>query len=83
MKIEFYHTILCPRCLLAKRALGRLLPYFPGITVETIEITASPERAWSAGIRMVPALKLNNATLTGFTLNETRIRNFIEAAIAP
>ena len=83
MRIEFYHTLLCPRCLLAKRALDRLLPRFPGLTLEAIEVAAHPAVAWQAGIRMVPALKINGAILSGLTLSEERMEKFIGSALNP
>jgi len=83
MHIEFYRSAFCPRCLMAARALRRLMLLFPDLTVETIEISIHPKRAWQAGIRMIPALKINAAILSGITLSERRIRAFIEDNVPP
>ncbi|EKD38654.1 MAG: hypothetical protein ACD_75C00655G0002, partial [uncultured bacterium] len=38
MKVEFYRTFLCPRCLLVARELKRLRREFPHLEIETIEV---------------------------------------------
>ncbi|MDH5297392.1 MAG: hypothetical protein OEV91_00040 [Desulfobulbaceae bacterium] len=78
MKIQFYRSIICPRCLLVSRTLGRLQTLFPDLEVETIEITTTPLRAWQDNIRMVPALKSGDAILSGIILTQERVREFIE-----
>ncbi len=78
--VEFYRSALCPRCLLAGRALERLASSDPRLKVKTIEVTLHPRRAWQAGIRMVPALKIGGHLLAGVLLTERRIAAFLATA---
>lgn len=83
MKIEFYKTILCPRCHLASRHLKRLKASIPDLEIESIEITTDITRAWKNGIRTVPALKVDTDILCGLLLSEKQIRCFIEGHCTP
>jgi len=78
MKIVFYKTFLCPRCLLAGRALARLRREYPNLEIETVEITREPLRARQDGIRMVPAIRRDGELLTGLFLTEKVLRRFLQ-----
>lgn len=79
MKVELYRTILCPRCLHASHALKCVAASFPGLEIETIEVTTNLTRARKAGIWTVPAIRVaNGALLTGLILTPNRIRRFLE-----
>lgn len=77
LKVEFYRTLLCPRCLLVARELKRLRRQFPHLEIETIEVATNLGRVRAAKIRTVPALKVGNATLTGILLTPAKIRRFL------
>jgi hypothetical protein len=49
----------------------------PQLEVEEVEILTSPLRTWLDGIRMVPALKIGEAILSGLFINEKAITNFL------
>lgn len=53
--VTFYHSVICPRCGLAKLWLAALLQDFPAVTVEKVEILTNKKRARDAGVRMTPA----------------------------
>ncbi|MDH3392894.1 MAG: hypothetical protein OEL66_02730, partial [Desulfobulbaceae bacterium] len=61
--------------------LERLQTIFPNLDVETIEVTTNPLVTLRAGIRMFPALKINNAILSGFFLSQIKMQDFIAAQI--
>lgn len=77
MKIEFYRTFLCPRCLLVAKTLKKLQQEFPDIEVESIEIARNLNRFRAAKIRTIPTLKAGDMTLTGILLTPAKIRRFL------
>lgn len=77
MQVTFYKTFLCPRCFLAERALKKLQGEFPELTIETVEVTREPLRAWRDGVRMLPALNCNGKTLSRVFLSTTTLRDFL------
>ena len=79
MKVILYKTFLCPRCFLAGRALRRLRREFPELTVETVEVTRDPLRAWQDGVRMVPAVHYQGKTLAGIILTTATLRDFLRS----
>lgn len=79
MHVILYKTALCPRCFLAGRALRQLRREFPDLTIETVEVTRDPLRAWQAGVRMVPTVTCNGKTLSGVILTTTSLRAFLRS----
>lgn len=77
--VTFYHSTLCPRCRLADRSLKHLLPEFPGVTVEKVELLTNLGRARRAGVIRIPALVAGERRLSSFYLTEKRIRRFLES----
>nr|WP_320050235.1 glutaredoxin family protein [uncultured Desulfuromonas sp.] len=78
MTITFYGTALCPRCYLAKKALEKIAAEDADLQIETIEIATHALDGWRKGIRMIPALKIDDDLLSGILLDEQRIRSFID-----
>lgn len=78
MKIELYRTILCPRCLYVSRILKKIVADAPQIELEIIEVATNLTRTHQAGIKTVPAIRIDNDTLTGLVLTPQKIRRFIE-----
>ena len=78
MKIEFYRTVLCPRCLYVSRILKKIVAGSPQIELETIEVATNLTRARQAGITTVPTIRIGSQTLTGLILTPQKIRSFIE-----
>ena len=77
MKLEFYRTVLCPRCLYTGLELKKISTEFPEIKIESIEVTLNLRRTIAAAIHTVPAIKIGNEVMTGFILTPTKIRQFI------
>ena len=77
--VTFYHSIVCPRCALAKLWLGQLLPEFPDVTVERVDVLAERRKADEAGVRMIPALVAGDRRASGFILTKGAVRRFLEA----
>jgi len=77
MKVEYYRTILCPRCLYVSQVLKEIKSQHPDLEIEFIEITTNISRTRAAGIHSVPSLKIGNALLTGLFLTQEKIQRFI------
>ncbi|MBU4263157.1 MAG: hypothetical protein KKC76_14980 [Proteobacteria bacterium] len=78
MKITFYHSALCPRCLLVGRTLQKLQQEYPDLVVEKIEVITRPMKSLRNGIRLIPALAAEGRKLAGFILTPAAVREFVE-----
>jgi len=81
MKVQLYRTALCPRCLLAARALKRIAATNPGLEIELIEVTTNLARTRQAGVKALPTIVIGDKTLTGLILSEEKIRRFVETQL--
>lgn len=77
MKIVFYHSVLCPRCLLVGRVLKRLQQEYPDLTVEKVEVTTRPLESLRKGVWIIPTLTAQGRQLAGIILTPTAVREFI------
>jgi glutaredoxin len=80
MVVTLYRSAFCPRCHLARKYLFNIISQKPEIQVEEVDVFASPVRTWREGIRMFPALKIDNHILSGVLLSKENIANFVAAA---
>jgi hypothetical protein len=78
MQITLYRSFLCPRCFLAKKYLQEIAQQKDNLTIIEVDIMDQPIKSWQDGIRLIPALKIDNKILSGIFLNKTQILNFIE-----
>ncbi|MEW6520616.1 MAG: hypothetical protein AB1461_14520 [Thermodesulfobacteriota bacterium] len=78
MKLVFYHSIVCPRCLLVGRMLKRLQQEYPDLLVEKVEVTSRPLESLRQGIRMIPTLAADERRLAGLFLTPAAVRHFVE-----
>ena len=76
--VTFYHSAICPRCALAKLWLASLLPDFPDVAIERVEMLTNRQRAREAGVSMMPALVSGDRRLAGFILTKGAIRRFLQ-----
>jgi len=58
--------------------LKKLKKEHPELEVDAIEVTLNYKRAWKDGIRVFPALNIDEETLSGMILSRDAIRTFIE-----
>jgi len=75
--VTLYKSNLCPRCHLTKRYLHEITKDNPEIHIEEIDILKEPGRTWKEGIRMIPALKINNHIISALFLNKNAISTFL------
>jgi hypothetical protein len=77
MRINLYKSSFCPRCYLTKKYLLEITAQHPEMSVEIIDVAAAPRRSWNDGIRMIPALKIDDHILSALFISRTDITNFI------
>ena len=58
--------------------LKKLKEEFPDLDFDNIEVSRDYKRAWNDGIRMFPALKIDDDVLSGFILTPGKVRVFIK-----
>ena len=56
MKVVYYKSIICPKCIPTNRLIRRLKQTHPEIEVEEIEIITHMSRAKQDGVRHVPTI---------------------------
>ncbi len=56
MKIIYYKSLLCPRCILTNRLLNRVRREHPEIEIEEIEVLTNLARAKHDRVMMLPTL---------------------------
>ncbi len=80
MQITLYRSFLCPRCFLAKKYLLEIAKKKTNLDIKEIDIIRHPLKTWDEGIRLIPALKIDDKIISGFFLNKLQILHFIEEA---
>lgn len=78
MKITLYRSLLCPRCHMAGKYLHEIAGEDPTLSIKEIEVTTHPIKIWQQGIRLIPALQIEQQTLSGLYLTKKQIKNFIQ-----
>ena len=56
MKIIYYKSLVCPRCMPTNRLMARLRREHPEIEIEEIEVLSHLSRALNDGVMMLPTL---------------------------
>ncbi len=77
MHVTLYKSALCPRCHLARKYLREIISENPEIILQEIDVVKAPRRSWNDGIRMIPALKIDNHVLGALYLSKSAIAEFI------
>jgi len=62
---------------MAKKHLLDLQKEYGGFSIEEVDIMTNPIKSWQAGIRMIPALKIDDKSLSGLYLSREAIKKFI------
>lgn len=56
MKIIYYKSLICPRCIVTNRLLARVRREHPEIEIEEIEVLTNVARTLRDGVMMIPTL---------------------------
>lgn len=78
MRIDFYKSSICPRCMVAGFALKKLKRRYPGLELNAVEVTRNFRTAWNEGVPFIPALKIDGELLWGVFLTPKMVRRFVE-----
>jgi len=79
MLIKLYKSSLCPRCYLAKKSLLNLAAKNSEIHIKEIDILKAPKTVWRDGVKMIPAIKINEHILSSIYLSPQTIEDFISS----
>lgn len=77
--VTFYHSVICPRCQMANRSLSELLPEFPHVELEKVELLTNRGSARDAGVRSIPTMVSGEKRIGGFYLTRKKIERFLES----
>ncbi len=56
MKIVYYKSVLCPRCIPTNRLIARVRREHPEVEIEEVEVLTNLSRAIRDGVAMLPTL---------------------------
>lgn len=77
MLITLYKSALCPRCHATRKHILELTAEDPEIQLTEIDILTAPIKSWNDGIRMIPAVKIENNIFSALFLNRNALAEFI------
>ncbi len=64
MKITYYKSVICPRCIPTSRFLKNLKKSYPDVEIEEIEILKNMKIARRAGIHSIPVIEIGERRYT-------------------
>lgn len=62
---------------MAHKILKELTEQHPTVRLEAIDALRHPLQTWSAGVRMIPALKIDDDMLSAVVLQRQQIADFL------
>ncbi len=77
--VDFYHSVICPRCQVSGIALRRVLGRHPHVEVRKVEFLTNLDRARRAGVSSIPTLVCGDRSLTGVVLTPGKIDRFLRS----
>ena len=82
MKLLFYYSPLCPRCLMARKCLKSLLVNYPDIILDERDVLKDRDSFRQSGMKLIPALHCGDYRLNGVFLTAAKIKNFLNTLMA-
>jgi len=76
MQIEYFKSLICPRCIPVSRELKKLEKEFPELKIRHIEILKNMAYTKENKIQTIPSLKINDAVIGGL-LSGKKVRDFV------
>ena len=65
MKVKYYKSIICPRCISTSRFLNGIKKRYPSIEIEEIEVLKNMRETKKAGIRSIPTIVIGDKRYQG------------------
>ncbi|MFW9905490.1 MAG: hypothetical protein ACFFFH_14205 [Candidatus Thorarchaeota archaeon] len=69
-QITFFHSLICPRCIRARRIMRKIEENHPNIKIKRV---GSVTKFLKGDLRTLPAVKINDIMLYGKEITEKRI----------
>ncbi len=76
MVVEYFKSIVCPRCIPVTRELKKLEKEFPELEIKHIEVLSNMSYSKDNKVRTLPTVKIGDAVIGGF-LSGHKVRKFI------
>ncbi len=73
-QIVFFHSIICPRCIRARKILNKIEKNYPNVNIIRV---GSVTKFLKGELRTLPAIKIHKTILYGKEITEERILNEI------
>ncbi len=64
MKIIYYKSLICPRCIWTNRLMAKLRRAHPEIEIEEVELLTNLSRARAEGVQTLPTLIIGTQRFT-------------------
>ncbi len=77
MKIQYYKSVVCPRCWPVSYELEKLKKQNPELEIEYIEIFTNMGRTKADGVMGIPTLIMNGKLFTSHMPKGSEIRKFV------
>lgn len=65
MKLKYYKSIICPRCIPTSRFLKYIRKKYPNVEIEEIEVLKNMREARKEGIRSIPTIIIGKKRYIG------------------
>ena len=69
-QIIFYHSLICPRCIQARKILKKIEGKYSNVKIKRV---GSVTKLLKGELRTLPAIKINDIMLYGKEITEKRI----------
>jgi len=66
---------------MASKSLRELSKEIPGIKIKEVDVLRRPSESWKNGVRLIPALKIEDDILSGIYLTKESIETFVRRHI--
>jgi len=66
---------------MASKSLRELSKEIPGLKIEEVDVLRRPSESWKNGVRLIPALKIEDDILSGIYLTREAIAAFVRQHI--
>lgn len=84
MKIQYFKSLICPRCYPTDVALRKLHKEFGNkIEIEKIELISNYSRFKKEKVKNIPSLKIGEDLLSGQFLSYELVRSFVLKHLKP
>ena len=62
---------------MAHKYLTELTRKYPAIMIQQVDVLLQPVKCWEDGIRMIPAIRINDNVLSGLYLTRASVEKFV------